>query len=205
MVTNYTQLLAKRTVNKLDDQEKAFMDYAVEGAHRMQSLINDIVEYSEVTRANNNFKAVDCNYSIKEAKDNLKHLIADRKAEVTSDVLPVISGIPLHICRLFYNLIENGLKFNNNPTPKVHISVKLEGNTWVFSVKDNGIGLDEKYHHKVFAIFQRLNERGKYTGTGIGLALCKKIIELHGGKIWYQSPNGSGSIFFFTIPANQPL
>lgn len=204
MVTSYTQLLAKRTVNKLDDQEKAFMDFAIEGAQRMQSLINDIVEYSEVTRANNNFRPVDCNFSVKEAKENLKYLIADRNAEVSADVLPVISGIPLHICRLFYNLIENGLKFNNSPKPKVHISVKLEGSYWLFSVKDNGIGLDEKYHPKVFAIFQRLNERGKYTGTGIGLALCKKITELHGGKIWYQSPNGSGTIFFFTLPANQP-
>ncbi|ODH01171.1 ATPase [Nostoc sp. KVJ20] len=214
MVTSYLQLLERRYKNQLDANADQFINYAVDGARRMQTLINDLLNYSRVSTRGQPFKLVDCNIVLQQAIANLQIAIADSQAVVTYDPLPEVMADTTQLTQVFQNLIANGIKFCQNQQPLIHIGVSKgdadidgkslnsipSGDEWLFSVRDNGIGLESQYAERIFIIFQRLHGRDKYPGTGIGLAICKKIIERHGGRIWVESKPGEGSTFYFTIP-----
>ena len=199
-VSGFARLLQKRYKDKLDQNADEFISFIVEGADRMQQLIRDLLDYSRVTAWGKPFVPVDCNNAIVAALANLKLAIEESGAVVTFDPLPVVSADPGQIIRLFQNLIGNAIKYRGDSEPASHVSAKREGDEWVFSVADNGIGIDAKYYARIFQIFQRLHKRDEYPGTGIGLAVCKRIIDRHGGRIWVESEPGKGSVFHFTIP-----
>ena len=200
MVASYTQLIAKRYKGKLDTDADEFIGYAVEGATRMQRLINDLLAFSRVTTQGRVFERVDCNQVLEDVLSNLRVAVEESQAVVTHDALPVVTADGGQLGQLFQNLIGNAIKFHGKEPPRVHVSVELRNNEWQFSVLDNGIGVDPQYAERIFVIFQRLHNREEYPGTGIGLALCKKIVERHGGRIWVKSPIGRGAVFYFTLP-----
>ncbi len=200
MVASYTQLIAKRYKGKLDADADEFIGYAVEGATRMQRLINDLLTYSRVTTQGRVFEGVDCNQILEEVLSNLRVAVEESRAVVTHDMLPVVTADGGQLGQLFQNLIGNAIKFHGTEPPRVHVSVEIRNHEWQFSVLDNGIGVDPQYAERIFVIFQRLHNRDAYSGTGIGLALCKKIVERHGGRIWVKSPIGRGAVFYFTLP-----
>ncbi|WP_414572995.1 GAF domain-containing protein [Nostoc sp. CCY 9925] len=251
MVTSYLQLLERRYRNQLDTNADEFINYAVDGARRMQTLINDLLNYSRVSTRGQPFKRVDCNAVLKQAITNLQLAIADSKTVITYDSLPEVMADATQLTQVFQNLIANAVKFCQNQQPEIHIGVgrgseeadtgtrgqgdtekeethigrhgdteklltasphllippsssspplPIQPNEYVFWVEDNGIGLEPQYAERIFIIFQRLHTRDKYPGTGIGLAICKKIIERHGGRIWVESKPSQGSTFYFTIP-----
>ncbi|MHC0064516.1 GAF domain-containing protein [Nostoc sp. UIC 10890] len=259
MVTSYLQLLERRYKHQLDANADQFITYAVDGARRMQTLINDLLNYSRVSTRGQPFMPVDCSVVLEQAIANLQIAIADSRAIVTYDTLPQVMADPTQLTQVFQNLIANAIKFCQNQQPQIHIGFTIadggaeeageqgsrgaeEENTtssslsppipspqspvpnpqspipnsqspvpspqspipspheYLFSVRDNGIGLESQYAERIFIIFQRLHGRDKYPGTGIGLAICKKIIERHGGRIWVESKPGQGSTFYFTIP-----
>lgn len=199
MVASFTQLLAKRYRDKLDQDAREFIDFAVDGATRMQALINDLLAYSRVGTRGKPFKPTDGEAVFKMAVDNLARSIAQSGAIITHDPLPTISGDEVQLIQLFQNLIANALKFHGQEPPQVHISARQQDGEWVFAVRDNGIGMAPEQQERIFAIFQRLHHRSEYPGTGVGLAICKKIVERHGGKIWVESEVGRGSTFYFTV------
>ncbi|MES2285100.1 MAG: PAS domain S-box protein [Bacteroidota bacterium] len=198
MVTSYLQLLEKRYSDKLDQDAKEFISFAVDGSHRMRSLIQGLLAYSRVNRVKP-FEEINVNELLKEVLKNLSTSIIESNAIINSAELPKINGDPLLINQLFQNLIQNAIKFRNDNNPEIDISCIEEKDDYLFSVKDNGIGIQTEYIDKIFVIFKRLNSREKYEGTGMGLAICKKIVERHGGKIWVESEFGKGSTFYFTI------
>jgi len=202
-VSGFAQLLQKRYKDKLDRKAGEFISYIVEGADRMNQLIRDLLDYSRVTARGDPFVPVDCNNAIKAALANLRLAIEESRAAVIFDPLPVVSADPGQIIRLFQNLIGNAIKYRGDSGPAIQVSAKREGDEWVFSVADNGIGIEAQYYSRIFQIFQRLHKRDEYPGTGIGLAVCKKIIDRHGGRIWVESVPGKGSVFYFTIPATE--
>jgi PAS domain S-box-containing protein len=199
MVSSYTQLLEKRYSDKLDQDAREFIHFAVDGANRMQLLINDLLEYSRITTQGKEFKETDTFSILGQAIRNLQMKIENSCAIVTNGELPIIKADELNLVRLFQNLIDNAIKFKGTENPRVHISCQPDKDYWYFSVKDNGIGIDPKYKERVFQIFQRLSNKSEYPGTGIGLAICKRIVERHGGKIWIESEPGNGTAFLFTI------
>lgn len=202
MVTSYTQLLERRYSDKLDDNAREFMGYTVEGAKRMQSLITDLLKFSRVNSHEKEFTDVDCNSLCREALDNLIVSINESDTIISSEGLPVVRGEETQLRQLFQNLISNALKYRDMERQnEIHVGAEKHNGYWQFVVKDNGIGIDEKYSDRIFIIFQRLHGKSEYSGTGIGLALCKKIVERHGGEIWLKSQVGKGSEFFFTLPA----
>ena len=206
MVGSYLQLLERRYKDKLDDRANEFIDYAVDGARRMQTLINDLLSYSRVSSRAQPFKPVDCNAVLNNALANLKFAIEESGVVVTHDTLPEVMADATQLSQLFQNLIGNAIKFKSEQPPQIHIGVERTGQEWRFAVRDNGIGIEPQYGDRIFIIFQRLHTRDKYPGTGIGLAICKKIVERHGGNIWIESQPQHGATFFFTIPeraANQ--
>ncbi|MFB3765616.1 MAG: ATP-binding protein [Methanotrichaceae archaeon] len=200
MVTSYVQLLQKRYRNKLDPDADEFIAYAVDGATRMQQLINDLLTYSRIGTRGKPFEPTDFNRVFDRAVSNLKVAIDESGATVTHDPLPTLMVDGTQMVQLMQNLIGNGIKFHGQEVPIVNVSAQRKGNDWVFSVKDNGIGIDPQFKDRIFVIFQRLHSRSEYPGTGIGLAISKKIVERHGGRIWFESEPGKGSTFFFTIP-----
>jgi PAS domain S-box-containing protein len=200
MVSNYTQLLAHKYENQLDAEAKEFIHYAVDGVHRMQELINDLLNYARIGKTQLPVSSVDCNKLLQEVINNLDAEIHENKAKIHIAKLPVVKGSYSQLLQLFQNLIGNAIKFHSNEAPEVYIDCTENASEYQFSVKDNGIGIDESYKEKVFVLFQRLHERSKYPGTVIGLSVCKKIVELNGGKIWIDSKLGTGSTFHFTIP-----
>jgi len=244
MVTSYLQLLEQKYEHQLDSTAEQFINYAVDGALRMQTLINDLLNYSRVTTRGQAFVQVECETILTQAIANLKLAIEDNDAIITHDPLPVIKADRTQLTQVLQNLIGNAIKFRGKLSPRIHISAvrrevesarsqevrredkekTIQGgdaeispsarhsvvttphslfpnpDEWLFSVTDNGIGLETQYAERIFVIFQRLHSRRKYPGTGIGLAICKKIVERHGGKIWVESEPGQGSIFYFTIP-----
>lgn len=203
MVSSYTQLLARRYKDQLDDDAGEFIGYAVDGAERMQRLINDLLVYSRVGTRGKEFTQIDCNEVFAAVRDNLRIVVEESGAELTSGELPTVMGDRSQLIRLLQNLTENALKFKSERPPEVSVRAESRGDEWVFSVRDNGIGLDPEYVDRIFVIFQRLHSRVQYPGTGIGLAVCKKIVERHGGRIWVESTVGERSIFRFTIPAQR--
>jgi PAS domain S-box-containing protein len=200
MVSSYMQLLERRYQGKLDKDADEFIGYAVDGAVRMQHLINDLLGYSRVGTHSRSFAPVACEAALGLALENLKLTIQEDKAKVTHDPLPKVFGDEDQLVQVFQNLVGNAIKFHGAKTPRVHVSVASKDQEWLFSVRDNGIGIDPQYAERVFVIFQRLHGRSQYEGTGIGLAICKKIVQRHGGRIWVESKPGKGATFFFTLP-----
>jgi signal transduction histidine kinase len=201
MVASYVQLLAKRYQGKLDQDADDFIHYAVDGAQRMQSLINDLLAFSRVGTKGKELKSVDFEVVLKHVMTNLQHAIQESDARVTHDPLPTLLVDSTQMVQLLQNLVGNAIKFRDaSRAPVIHIGIKQQGKEWLFSVRDNGIGFDPKYRDRIFLIFQRLHNKTKYQGTGIGLSICKKIVERHGGKIWVESELGHSTTFYFTLP-----
>lgn len=204
MVSSYTQLLAERYEDQLDEKAHKFINYAVDGAARMQTLIRDLLAFSRVETRAQGFKAVDCQSALNIAIANLKTIIDETGTLVTTCDLPNIRADASQLTQLFQNLISNGIKFRKPSTPPhIHISAERVKDRWRFAVQDNGIGIDSKYKERVFVIFQRLHTRREYPGTGIGLAMCKRIVHRHGGRIWFESSPGKGATFYFSLPSGK--
>jgi light-regulated signal transduction histidine kinase (bacteriophytochrome) len=203
MVASYTQLLEKRYKDKLDTDAKEFIQFAVDGALRMQKLINDLLSYSLVSTRQKPVKPTDCNSVLGQVIANLSVTIEQNNDIITNDDLPTVMADESQMQELFKNLVGNAIKFRSEHAPRVHISAKQDRNKWLFSVQDNGLGIDPQYKDKIFLIFQRLHSKEEYPGTGIGLAICKRIVEHHGGKIWFDSDVGKGSTFYFTLPVKR--
>ncbi len=199
MISSYTQLLARRYQGRLDADADEFIAYAVDGANRMQRLINDLLTFARVGKRGK-FEPADCAAALWQAINNLKAAIDASGADVTHDPLPTLMADRSQMVRLFQNLVGNSIKFHGEEPPRIHISAEQKGQEWIFSVSDHGIGIDPQYAERIFAVFHRLHTREEYPGTGIGLAVCKKIVEHHGGRIWVESELGKGSTFRFTIP-----
>jgi PAS domain S-box-containing protein len=199
MVASYTQLLEKRYKDKLDADARDFINFAVDGALRMQHLINDLLDYSRVTTKGKQFVSIDLSSVIGLAIANLHNKILDSGAIVVNDAYHFINGDEIQLMRVFQNLIDNAIKFKGTENPRIYISSFEKNGKIVVSIKDNGIGIDPKYKERVFVIFQRLHGSSAYPGTGIGLAICKRTIERHGGNIWFESEPGNGTTFFFTL------
>lgn len=200
VISNYTQLLARRYSDQLDQDAKDFMDFTVDATRRMQELINDLLLYSRVDTRGKEFVSTNCSQIVAMALANLKVAIEEASAVVCCDELPAVSADSSQLLQVFQNLIGNAIKFRGNDDPVVAISVEDCGKNWKFAIKDNGQGFDMKYGDRIFVIFQRLHKREMYSGSGIGLAVCKKIIERHGGSIWVESEPGRGATFSFTMP-----
>jgi len=200
VVAGFVNLLAKRYKGKLDEKADEFIEHAVDGTKRMQVLINDLLDYSRVGSTGKSFTPTDCLSALDKAVFNLQIAIKKSGAVITHDDLPTVMADPSQLIRLFQNLISNAMKFRGKEAPRIHISAKQKEDEWIFSFKDNGIGIDPKFSDQIFVMFQRLHTKKEYPGTGIGLATCKKIIERHGGRIWVESEPGKGSTFFFSIP-----
>ncbi len=205
MVTNYLQLLQQRYQDKLDTKGTEFIAFSVDGAGRMQRLIHDLLSYARVGIKADPFQAVDCSKAVNEALANLSVAISESGAEVVSGPLPAVWGDPVLLTQLFQNLVSNAIKFRSDQPPRVQISASRRDGKWVFSVRDNGMGIAPGNFDRVFIIFQRLHARGKYQGSGIGLAVCKKIVERHGGRIWVESEPGRGTTFYFNLPEAEGL
>lgn len=203
MVSSYSSLLASRYTEQLDEKGRTFLDQLVGGAKRMQGLIRDILAFSKIGKLPTQI-SVDCNEVIEKVLFNLREIIADSGAEISRDPLPTVIGDPVLLGQVFQNLISNGIKFRHKErNPAVHISAEKSGAFWSFSVKDNGIGIEPQYHDKIFGVFQRLHTRDEYSGTGIGLAICRKAIQQHRGTITVESQAGGGSVFRFLLPVGE--
>ena len=200
-VSNYVQLLEMRYAERLDEDAKDFIGFAVEGVGLMQTLIDDVLVYSKVDSQSGEFKVAEVEIALEQALTNLQRRIRDSGAEITvADPLPTLKADSTQLMQLFQNLIVNAIKFRSNVPPKIEIGVERQEDEWLFWVRDNGIGIDPQFSERIFIIFQRLHTRDEYPGTGMGLAICKKIIECHRGKIWVESELGQGATFYFTIP-----
>lgn len=218
MVASYTQLLERRYKDQLDDEAREFIGYAVDGAMRMQTLINDLLAYSRVGTRGKPLARVNCDDLLGNALANLKVALDESQARLDLHPLPAVLGDATQLTQLFQNLIGNALKFHGEKPPAVHVAAELidaerpgeapppsalrppPSKLWRFSVRDEGIGIEPQYFERIFILFQRLHTREEFPGTGIGLAVCKKIVERHGGRIWVESQAGRGATFFFTLP-----
>jgi PAS domain S-box-containing protein len=200
MITGYLGLLSKRYEPTLNKEAMEFVNFAVDGAKRMEVLITDLLTYSRMGPRQKKSEEVDCEKLFSRSAMDLTAVIDESGAEVTHDPLPTLMGDSTQLGQVFLNLMGNAIKYHGNEKPKVHVSAMRSGNEWRFSVSDNGIGMEPQYQERIFLLFQRLHTRAEYPGTGIGLAICKKVIEGHGGRIWVESESGKGSTFYFTIP-----
>ena len=199
MVTSYMGILRDDYQGKLSEDADRFIGYAIDGATRMKALIDDLLDYSRVGTETESHTQADCDQIIELVLGDLDAAIIDTGTAITHDHLPTVNGNPIQLAQLFQNLIGNGVKFQGEKPPRVHIGVENNTREWVFSVRDNGIGIASHQFDRIFLMFQRLHHRSEYPGTGIGLALCQKIVQRHGGRIWVESEVGIGSTFYFTI------
>jgi light-regulated signal transduction histidine kinase (bacteriophytochrome) len=199
VVTGYLQLLERRYKHQLDADADKFIKFAVEGAAYMEQLINDLLAYSRVSSAAKPFQPTDMQAVLSKVLAILQHPIAESGAVITSDPLPAVTADETQMTQLLQNLIANAIKFRSDRRPEIHLSARREDDGWTFAVRDNGIGIEKQYWDQIFVIFQRLHTRQKYPGTGIGLAICRKIVERHGGRIWLDSTPGQGTTFCFSI------
>ena len=199
-VANYVQLLEMRYVPELDVDGKEFIGYIVEGVSLMQTLIDDVLAYSKVDTLGTAFQVTSVGTALNRVLKNLHQRITETGTIITYDPLPAVMANETQLIQLFLNLIGNAIKFHSSQPPKIHVGAKRLEDEWLFSIKDNGIGIDPQFGDRIFIIFQRLHTRDEYSGTGMGLAICKKIIECHGGRIWVESQDGQGATFYFTIP-----
>jgi signal transduction histidine kinase len=200
MVASFTQLLAKRYKDKLDDDAREFINYAVDGATRMQTLISDLLSYARVGTQGKSLAPTDCETLFARVVESLKFVIEDSGTVISRDPLPMVMADAQQLGQLFQNLLTNAIKFRGKGPPSIKISVEKDRSDWKISVRDNGIGISQDHADRIFVIFQRLHTKTEYPGTGIGLAICKKIVERHGGRIWVEPSTGGGSTFCFTIP-----
>lgn len=198
-VSGCVELLAKDCSEKLDDDAGVLMQHILEGTKRMQTLIRDLLEYSRISTTGNPHEPTDANAALDVALANLTTILSERDVVITRDPLPTILADPTQLTQIFQNLIANGVKFCVAQRPKIHIGAECKKGYWIFSVRDNGIGIEPQYRERIFVLFQRLHTRSEYPGTGIGLAICKRIVERHNGRIWLESELGKGSTFFFTL------
>jgi light-regulated signal transduction histidine kinase (bacteriophytochrome) len=203
MVTSFVQLLQRRYEGQIDAKADKWITYAADGTVRMQQLIDDLLLFLWTGRHQFTFEPTDCEQVLQTVLANLKLSLTRQSATITHDPLPIICADELQITRLFQNLIGNAVKFHSAAPLHIHVSAKLQGATWVFSVCDNGIGIEPQYAERVFEIFQRLHTHDEYPGTGIGLTICKKIVERHGGRIWVESELGRGAAFRFVLRATE--
>lgn len=203
MVVSYMQLLETRYKGKLDEKAVKYIEFSVDGAKRMQEMIKGLLNYSRVGKTSESYQPINTSSALETALKNLRQVIDDSKALITSDRLPTVMGDATQLVQVFQNLVSNAIKFRGEGTPSVQISVAPQEGYWRFSVRDNGIGIEPRSQYRIFQIFQRLHDREQYPGSGIGLAICKKIVERMGGKIWIESALGCGTTFYFTLP--QPL
>jgi len=201
MVSSYVQLLERRYKDKLDADAREFIQFAVDGVARMKTLIRDLLEYSRLGRKGKDFAATDMQSVLRQVLASIRITIEEAHASVTWATLPVVRSDSGQLSQVLQNLIANAVKFRGDTPPRVHISAERKDDMWTVSVADNGIGIDAKHKERVFEIFQRLHSSDQYPGTGIGLAVCKKIVERHGGQMWFTSEPGKGSVFSFTLPA----
>ena len=202
-IISYLQLLEMRHKDQFNAESREFMDFVVKASKHMRDLILGLLEYSRVSSQRKSFQRVDCGSVVGMVLDNLKTSVAEKSAVVECETLPEVYGDPLLLELLFQNLIGNALKFCGNRPPQVRVGAERKEGEWLFWVKDNGIGIDAQYFERIFVIFQRLHSREDYPGTGLGLAVCKKTVERHGGRIWCESELNKGSSFYFTIPVLQ--
>jgi signal transduction histidine kinase len=200
MVATYTQLLAERYQGKLDENADKYIHYAVEGALRMQTLVQDLLAFSRVGRQGTEFKLIECRAAVEMALKNLHAAIQESGAGINCESLPALVADGSQLVQVFQNLIGNAIKFRGGSKPVIRVQAEKRVREWIFSVADNGIGIAAEHAEIVFVIFQRLHTRAEYPGSGIGLAICQKIIERHGGRIWVESEPGKGSTFFFNLP-----
>jgi len=203
MVSGFANLLEKRYKESLDEDAHDFIDFIIDGANRMHNLINDLLSFSRIGTRGKIFKPTDMNVVLEVVLNNLRILASETNAIITNDPLPVIIADESQMIQLLQNLISNAIKFHGPIPPEIHISGEAKKKEWIFGIRDHGIGIDSKNFKRIFVIFQRLDKKGKYSGTGIGLAVCKKIINRHEGKIWVKSEIKKGSTFYFSIPRNQ--
>jgi light-regulated signal transduction histidine kinase (bacteriophytochrome) len=201
MVSSYTQLLSRRYAGKLDADADEFIAFAVDGATRMQRLIQDLLMYSRVGTKGEPLLGISSEEAFRRALINLRGTIEESGAVVTHDPLPAVLADDMQLTQLFQNLIGNAIKYQNPGVPRIHVSAERNGGQkWMFSVRDNGLGIEPKYFERIFGMFQRLHRREEFEGTGIGLAICKKIVERHGSTISVESKPGHGSTFSFALP-----
>ena len=199
-ITSYLQLLVRRSGEKLDDDARRFIGRTVAAAERMKALIDSLLIYSRVQTKGTPFAPTDCGELLEHTLDNLDKAIEESGAVVTRDDLPTVPVDAAQLGQLLQNLIGNAIKFRGDRAPRIHVGIERRNDEWVFSVRDHGIGIEEQNLERIFEVFQRLHTREEYEGTGIGLAVCRKIVERHGGRIWAEPAPGEGSIFSFTIP-----
>jgi PAS domain S-box-containing protein len=200
MVGSYVQLLSRRYRGKLDDDADDFIDFAVDGARRMQRMINDLLTYSRVGTRGGDFRETSFEDIFRQAVDNMQLAVEESGATVTHDPLPAVSADESQVVQLLQNLLGNAIKFHSEAPPRIHISARREDAQWLFSVADNGVGIRPDDAERIFQIFQRAHN-GSHPGTGIGLAICRRVVERHDGHIWVESEVGKGSTFYFTMPA----
>ena len=200
-IGSFSELLARKYQDRLDEKAGTYISYIVDGAHRMQGLINDLLSFSRVATKGRAFSAVNCNEVMGRVRQDMEVAIQECGARLLVDDLPTVMADNIQLGQVFQNLIGNAIKYRNpGAGPEIRVESRKSGNEWVFAVSDNGIGIDPQHFERIFQLFQRLHTREEFSGSGIGLALCKKIVERHGGRIWVESTPGSGSTFFFTLP-----
>lgn len=202
MISNFAGLLSRQFGPQFEETAMQYMSFINQGVQLMQQIIKDLLKYSRVSTQATSYRKVNCKNVLNNAVNNLSVLINEKKAEVTSEDLPEIECDDIQIMQVFQNLIHNAIKFSGGNIPRIHVSCSRENNDWLFAVKDNGIGIKSEFFERIFIIFQRLQSREEIEGSGMGLAICQKIIERHHGRIWVESEPGQGSTFFFTIPVN---
>jgi light-regulated signal transduction histidine kinase (bacteriophytochrome) len=203
MVSSYTKLLGQRYKGRLDSDADDFISYAIDGASRMQRLIQDLLSYSRAGTNRKTFHKVSSEIAVKDALASLRTTIQETGAVVTKDPLPVVATDNAQLTQVFQNLIGNAIEYRGTEVPQVHVSAMKNGcDEWIFSVRDNGLGIDPEYFERIFVIFQRLHGREEFEGSGSGLAICKKILERLGGRIWLESQIGQGSTFHFALPGS---
>lgn len=200
MVVSYGQLLERKYHDLLDDDAHTFIRFMVEGGARMQAMVRDLLEFSRLDRMGGEREIFASGKAVEEALFSLSQAVAESGAEIACSGLPEIIYDRHQFMRLVQNLIGNAIKYHATAPPRIVVAARRDGFQWVFSFSDNGIGIDPDYFEQIFAVFRRLHTRDQYGGTGIGLAVCKKIVEHHGGRIWVESAPGAGSTFFFTAP-----
>ena len=203
MVTTYTELLSEHYKDCLDEKTAKYIHHARDGARRMKLLINDLLAYARIDTQLNMLAPTDSNVVLKDVLDGLAIAIADNRAEIICERLPIVYADCTQLAQVFQNLIENALKFHGDEPLHIRIAAERRGDNWVFRIEDNGIGIDEQYAEVVFQMFKRLHQRGCYEGSGIGLAMVKKIVERHDGRVWFNSASGKGTAFHFTLPVTQ--
>lgn len=203
MVTNFGQLLQRNLPSDVDEDTAEWLGFVVEGGTRMQSLVSDLLEYSEIGYQARPFEAVELKRVVELVLENLRSSVDDTNAEITHDELPTVIGDKPQLVQILQNLISNAIKFHDTAQPKIHISAESKDNEWILAVRDQGIGISPEYYERIFEFFRRLHDRDRFPGTGIGLAICKRVVERHGGRIWVESAPNVGSTFFFTLPRRE--